>query len=919
MPANLLFVFASRPHILAGALGCLLLTAVSPTKADIRVEAYSGQPLGIARVVVDLPTSAVESAIADDRFTVDDQSARVLYPVAERRRVRKILQSVLGIRVPRSLTFYFWFTGDQPLELNVYAPNRVQLTVTPRFDQRGYDKLSNDWWNQYVNYYQYVHDNAEFPVGVQAYLTAMWAGRLGQQMPQLEGHLIRERGQGGTLTGKLLADESYRASILRDLMLGEMDDQDAAQPLPPPVDLVAKTPPPTAESETPVEPIAAYVPEECFYVRFGSFNNYLWFREFVSRWQGDFGNMLIRRSVRRDKSELISKMLGLKQSKVSAVLGPQVIEDVALIGMDPYLADGAAIGVLFHANNSFLLSASLAQQRSAAAKEIEGAKVKTLDIAGKKVSYLSSPDGVLRSYYATNGQFHLVTSSRAIVERFYEASSGGRSLAAANDFLAARTIYPEERDDRVFVHLSHAFLSNLVGPAYRIELDRRLRSIQTLNALELARLAAAQEGLPNATEADLADGSFLPRGFTRRADGAEWSSNEVSESVESLRGYLGRFIPIADNLPKVASDVELRRYEAFVASLRSEVGRLAPLSACIHTETLAPGLDRIALEVHLQRYAATNLASWAKKLGPPSDVRVAPIVGDIASLNMVLDGMLGGGEPFHLFGGIRDGQLPLAVQGGSLSTVSAVTDAVQAYVGAWPKPQFLQRLLGRPRDPFDADGFARTSGVFDLWVRRADDFMLFSFKQQVLYEVGGQLAMVQVPRPAQAWFYLDDLVGAQYEQVASSYGYARTRDTSATASRFMNSLIEQLHVPGKEAYDLANRLVGGEFICPLGGDYVLLDTPAGNQLWASTAAAPSNQFLLTEIPPNYQFPLLEWFRGMQAEVFRGDDSLDLLVEVLVSDNTYDGQYVPLQVEVDPETTADVGEEVPPPTPSPPGQ
>src|SRR5690606_29680574 len=98
-----------------------------------------------------------------------------------------------------------------------------------------------------------------------------------------------------------------------------------------------------------------------------------------------------------------------------------------------------------------------------------------------------------------------------------------------------------------------------------------------------------------------------------------------------------------------------------------------------------------------------------------------------------------------------------------------------------------ERLLGRPAGPYDANGMARATGLFDLWVRRADDFMLFSFKERVLFEVGMQLAMVEAARPAQAWLQIQDILGTQYEGVATAFAYARTRDTSASASRFMNS------------------------------------------------------------------------------------------------------------------------------------
>jgi hypothetical protein len=120
----------------------------------------------------------------------------------------------------------------------------------------------------------------------------------------------------------------------------------------------------------------------------------------------------------------------------------------------------------------------------------------------------------------------------------------------------------------------------------------------------------------------------------------------------------------------------------------------------------------------------------------------------------------------------------------------------------------------------------------------------------------------------------------------------------------MNSLATQLHVQPEEARELAEQLVGGKFDCPLGGDYALVDPnipvpargegageglrrdaekslppptetefPRGaRKLWVSTATAPANRFLLTEIPADYEMPLMNWFRGVSADVTPdGDD------------------------------------------------
>jgi hypothetical protein len=107
----------------------------------------------------------------------------------------------------------------------------------------------------------------------------------------------------------------------------------------------------------------------------------------------------------------------------------------------------------------------------------------------------------------------------------------------------------------------------------------------------------------------------------------------------------------------------------------------------------------------------------------------------------------------------------------------------------------------------------------------------------------------------------------------------------------MNSLTTQLHVPPEDSRAVAERLVGGQFVCPLGGEYQLLEsgepataggerdehlpTPGARRLWASTAVTPENRFLLTEIPADYQMPLMNWFRGLEAEVVR-DDAADAL-------------------------------------------
>jgi hypothetical protein len=360
--------------------------------------------------------------------------------------------------------------------------------------------------------------------------------------------------------------------------------------------------------------------------------------------------------------------------------------------------------------------------------------------------------------------------------------------------------------------------------------------------------------------------------------------------------------PIPDMPVEQITPAEARRLARFQQELQVTVGSFAPVCAAMR-RTDSPtqqGWDRITADVRVARYSQMPIAKWPAMLGDAQTNRVAPIAGDALALEVVLGGL---GEPVHLFGGLRDANIPLIVRQGELEPRGSITDVIQAYVGGWPRPGLLDQFLGRPSGPLDAEGMARAGGIgglFDLWFRRADDFFLFSFHRDVLLDVGRQLAMVEADHPAQIRLHIDDLTQKQISTAVSGLGYMRARDTSASASRFMNSLTTQLHIPAADARAVGEDLVAGKFACPLGGKYVLVDPmspqangngagqeavesvppppgvePATRQVWVSTAPPAENRFLLTEVPADYQMPLLQWFRGLDADVARVNDELRL--------------------------------------------
>jgi hypothetical protein len=307
--------------------------------------------------------------------------------------------------------------------------------------------------------------------------------------------------------------------------------------------------------------------------------------------------------------------------------------------------------------------------------------------------------------------------------------------------------------------------------------------------------------------------------------------------------------------------------------------------------------------------------SWSEKLGPATNAYVPPVPGDVVAGQVVLGGLLGDPQPIHAFGAIRDSQNPFQVKQGGLSLLGGWTEAISGYVGIWPRPHLIERFVGPIRGPTDRDGLIHTEGWLPIWVRPGNDFFVFSMKRDVLAEVGPQLSIVDDPHPAQVRVSIGDISHGGVGNVISQFGYSRARQASAAGSRFMNSLAVQLGVPIDQCRELAEDLVDGQFVCPLGGEYVLIEPAEGLSRWVSTAVEGPNQFVLTELPQDFHMPLLDWFRGGIAHLACIDDTMSVHVELdMIREAKLREGEVPANGDAPAEPPA---EELPPPPPEPP--
>jgi hypothetical protein len=868
----------SRPIRSAFSVLAIHLLFITQLFAAPTSDAYVGAPFGVGRVTIDVFRGEPVIPMSDERFTVWEESSRVMYPVLKDEPAKKLFRQLLSIDTPRKVTIYYLFQGSEPFDLSVFSPVEQAVRVKPQNDAAAHRRLLDEWWQQYTGRWNKLRSDPQFPPVAENFLAATFARRLQRELPEPSGGLLGMKKHKDSALGEMFAGEAYQLSIDRQMLQPQAAPGDQKQPLPEPIAWQELPIDATTLEEVAVEPIATHVPAECFYLRFGTFTNYLWFRDLSKKWQGDLQNMILRRGINRVAALRTQQQLSLKESALAKIVGPQVIADAAIIGLDPYSAQGAGIGILFQAKNNFLLAQDFNRQRLEALQTFPDAEQSTVKIAGRDVSLVATPDGRVRSYYVQSEDFHLVATSSTLIQRFLEAGQGEGSLADLPSFLQARGRLPLERGDVAFAFLSEKFFQNLCSPHYRIETLRRLKSTREPLLLEMAALAAVTENRSARTTEEMIAADLLPNHFATRLDGSALSI-EGEQVVDSRRGAAGFFVPVADMAVADVSADEAAEYHRFTKMFQQQVGQMPPIAVGIQRLPRGETGETMKIEVLAEPLTGLKINSLRDPLGEPSEKHLRPVEGDVVSLEAVLDisvPLIGGEkQPHHLFGGLRDSRSILAIENGKVAPGAEPAEFVRGYVGAWPRPGLLQLLAGS--DPPDSDQPEQVGD--DLWQAQQEDFLLISFKSDVVDQVLPQLAMEPAPRPAQIWLTVDDLTGKQLAATVNAFGYKRTRETSVAASRMMNSLANQFRVARPECRALAERLVDGTFVCPLGGEYQLFVPERDLETWASSALPAGNRFVLTEVPEDFQLPLLNWFRGLRGDLQLLDDSLSVQLEI----------------------------------------
>ena len=747
--------------------------------------------------------------------------------------------------------------------------------------------------------------------------------------------------------GMLFGIESVKLAMRADTALsqsGRHEKADQTVPLRPVVQSVAIPPAPPA---TWIEPIAMHVPAECFYLRTGSLANYRQFRQFLVGWGGSLNDIVSTAAIDHQSRARIEGQLGLSPEQFATDEFDKSIADMALIGCDPMFDDGASIGILFQARNSDDLASVLKVQRNQARLRIPESEERRVSVDGHEVSFLTSDDHRVRSFYAIDGDFHLVTNSYHLLSRFFQASNGSGSLGGLNEFRYARDQTNQfgkrnQQQPLAMLYLSDPFFQNLISPHYRIELTRRRLAAHELKQYQLALMIGKAERIDAVTTDQLIKSKLLPAGFGTRPDGS-YPMLDKGKLKDSMRGALGYFLPIPDVPLEKATQTEVSSYHQFMGQYSQEWRKIDPVTVVFSRDKSdKDGLQQVGLDIVITPYARQHYALLTQYLAPARDQRVAPMKADLVSLDTSIRAGQGSSYSHLLYLGLRDADVPYVIENGQIkltdrskgstyaksNSYAAIsppnTGVLQLLASAFSRVQRQQdvRALRAERTQvlpppviLPPVGGAGGFSLFGFFVSNVilkssdalryigsvssdDNWMVASTRRSLRQDVLEEISQEKIHSSSQVRLRVKSLTNSKVEPYIQAHTYLASRQASSENARFLNDVTSWLQLPIKESRDSVETVLGAQLRCPLGGDFGLSDHD-GHSYWAGTQWPETSYFSETKTPASWKFAFLDWLNGLDLRFDIDQTTLRAHIDMLVRQpvgHDGDDQWTPLKLQ-----------------------
>lgn len=899
-----------------------------------------GAGWGVGCVEFNLSPDDVYGPLTVNQVTVTSLDRRVVYPaisfsapdqktkeiLTERPTLPPFVQGIVRAAMdsarPRC-RIYFLFWGEDPLQIAIGTNPPAYFNLVPTLDPDSYYSLLDQWIDHFIPENNKLDKKLSPPAPsmIRNYLRSMLVYRLGlspdkiapKKSPWDDVSPFNFTAPTPSLRSKMPYVSFFEDTTLDEISIEDLINQSRSDKSILPEEIASDDdndpearfdgrkimrlneivsnlclPTPIVEDvvvdeNVKIEPIAMRVPKDCLYIRFGSFKNFIWFQNLTQSIEGDVMNLVASQSVDRDSMDKIQTTLASRMTEMSKLMGPTVVQDVAFIGSDLFFDDGPSFGLLFHATNSFLLSTGINGERSSCLKENPDAKEKTVKIADKKVKYLYTPDGRIQSYYAVDGAFHLITTSKKLVEEFLNTSDAQESLGAQTYFQHARTKMPLSSNYTVFVYASEDFLYRIVSPQYWTEISRRRRSAAEIEMAILARQAAVNEVVEAKTLEDLVLYGYLPKSVLIRPDGSRLMFDDKGGVYDTKRGYCGHFRPIADMKVESMSDYELDRYESMRESFQQKIVQLNPLIVGLKVEDIDQHNSKLLIDARVSPFARANFERTKSYFGPLDTVRFAPVPGDWVQAQAILNNA-------RLMMGIRNN---IPYQGPTGRPLVDILSGIfgndlGVYFGTTNELGFLGLLSTFGIAPIGPPAEYTIQSKPDIDMRFRDQKLrLFSLQQEILPQVQPYIAYEIAPSPQHVWITINNPMRVQIGQRINDMCYAISARTSLHNLVTLQTIVQQFGVNPADAMSFFETHSFVKMASPIGGQYVFQPLGGNAGYWTDTTLGTANMrnlgWFSVQAPRGYLSQPWVWFQGGNFQFKIEPDAVQLNAAVIMKE------------------------------------
>lgn len=233
-------------------------------------------------------------------------------------------------------------------------------------------------------------------------------------------------------------------------------------------------------------PLASSVPPDWFYAHFSSLTRALDFGDYLNQTGGAFYNRFSDAPVDSALKKRILAQLAIEEHKEARIFYDSVIEEVAMVSSDFFFGMGTDVSLLFRLKAENLFKTTIQSYRQRFVQRTPGAREFMMNVEGKQISAVFTPDMRLRSYFYLEGQTAIISNSPIAMARLLRIAQKKESaLASLAEFKYMRSVYVANKESEDgFIYFSDMFIRRLFSPQVRIAEARRMQTAFQLAQVE---------------------------------------------------------------------------------------------------------------------------------------------------------------------------------------------------------------------------------------------------------------------------------------------------------------------------------------------------------------------------------------------------------------------------------------------------